>query len=577
MRAVSSVPLRCFIPRRASWGLCGRGAYLVPRFALAALTALLVGGCASPPPAAFPWTDAHGVRIVYRETPRPREGEGGTLSLSRPTASFVASRALVAGATESFELELSRSGSGGEAPRVFLRLFSSPKEGKPLFEGSLALRDQTTRWAIPLPPGAVLARAELAFERGDETVRIAAMRQIPRFCGFARAEGAVRLSPGFSLARRGGSLVAALETPFEGYAPPASGAPRAPALVLEYGARREAAPASGVVRIAAPSGEPLVVRLKQKGARLVLPARLFGDSPSRLAIEAPADLDLLALYVSELSVRDFETVDLGLVLLLPPRAEGGDYDLYRWDILPSVLVFDFRDYATQDRYLKRLAFFVEKKGFKGRLAPDEEIAPLHGWNAHDYRPEDLCAFFSAAAEQSFPLNAQELSLEALLVDRGLLRREDGRLKAGKGAIISITRESAPYLRRMFLTHESTHALFFADEEWRRFVEAEWEAMPSEEKWFWKLYFGWMNYDTSNAYLMANEYQAYLLQQPVARAEEYFTKVLPARLLENHPELKSPLSSYFEKFGGQFALRASRLEAQLAARYGILAGRAHFIQ
>mgnify|MGYP000928978100 CR=1 FL=1 len=74
--------------------------------------------------------------------------------------------------------------------------------------------------------------------------------------------------------------------------------------------------------------------------------------------------------------------------------QGEEYRWYRWDLLPSVILFDFRNYDIQDAYLKRLAFFVEKRGFVGRLAPNQEIAPLHGWNAHDYKAEDLARFFA---------------------------------------------------------------------------------------------------------------------------------------------------------------------------------------
>ncbi|GHV83297.1 hypothetical protein AGMMS50212_06370 [Spirochaetia bacterium] len=72
-----------------------------------------------------------------------------------------------------------------------------------------------------------------------------------------------------------------------------------------------------------------------------------------------------------------------------------DYEYFAWDIFPSVLIFDTINYDVQDRLFKRLAFFSEKKGFRGRLARDEEIASLHGWNAHDYNSKSLVNFFNA--------------------------------------------------------------------------------------------------------------------------------------------------------------------------------------
>ncbi|MDR3020364.1 MAG: hypothetical protein LBU66_05620, partial [Treponema sp.] len=92
-----------------------------------------------------------------------------------------------------------------------------------------------------------------------------------------------------------------------------------------------------------------------------------------------------------------------------------EYELFRWDRFPSILFFDYADYAAQDRMLKRLAFYVEKAGFRGRLAADSEIAHLHGWNAHNYRAEDLARFFQAARDADFPLHSEEHELERILL------------------------------------------------------------------------------------------------------------------------------------------------------------------
>jgi hypothetical protein len=107
--------------------------------------------------------------------------------------------------------------------------------------------------------------------------------------------------------------------------------------------------------------------------------------------------------------------DPGMVLAWPEEAwRDRRYEVFRWENFPSLLIFDTADYAVQDRLLKRLAFFTEKTGFRGRLAPDDEIADLHGWNAHDYRAEDLAHFFQAARETNFPLLAEERERERIL-------------------------------------------------------------------------------------------------------------------------------------------------------------------
>lgn len=586
--------------RRASFGLEARRA---PRraagFRILLLSALVASACKAPSVSAFPWTDRGGRPVDFVLQGRGEEGREGELSGERPLGAFLPAKPLVAGPAEALELELGLvSGEGREpAPAAApgaepLRLkvsLSSRRDGaEPFLVTSLALRDPRCSFVLPLPEGRALARVELSLEGGPRgkpspggggssggaagpaLLEVKSIRQAPLFRGYESRPEGPRLSPGFSLYASGSELKAVLERPFEGQG---GGA----ALVLDYGR----APAGASLRIeavdAAGAVYPFVARLRSGGAILRLPASLFPAVPARIGLTGPAGLALRSSYVSALPPEELELADLGLVLLLPPREAGADYDLYRWDLLPDVLVFDFRDYAVQDRYLKRLAFFVEKQGFKGRLAADEEIEGLHGWNAHDYRPEDLAAFFQAARERSFPLSREERELAGLLAARGLVVERGGKFEAGKGALISIARESVDYLRRMFLTHESTHALFFADEEYRRFATESWASLSREEKWFWKLYFGWMNYDTANDYLMANEFQAYLVQQPVQKAEEYFTKVLPPRLLEKHPELAPRIEAYMAEFGPSFAVRAASVESFLSAKYGILAGRAYFLQ
>lgn len=315
--------------------------------------------------------------------------------------------------------------------------------------------------------------------------------------------------------------------------------------------------------------------------RIMLPAILFGLEPAKIELIADSRISIQSCFTASFSGNEPATLDLGTILKLPfPAAIDGtsrDFAVYRWSVIPDVLVFDFKDYATQDLYLKRLAFFVEKKGFTGRLASDEEIADRHGWNAHDYRPEDLSAFFTLAQSRNFKLNSQEIIFRDILVSSGVLlkRGKDG-YSPGKGAMISITRESEKYLRSTFMTHESMHAIFFSDEGYRDYASKLWKEMPNEEKWFWRLYFGWMNYNTASDFLMANEVQAYLLQQPVFRAREYFTKTLPSRLIERYPELSLPIANYMQKFGSSFSQRAQSLESWLSSRYGITAGRSNFV-
>jgi hypothetical protein len=267
------------------------------------------------------------------------------------------------------------------------------------------------------------------------------------------------------------------------------------------------------------------------------------------------------------------------VILEYPRESWRDkrFEIFRWDRFPGVLIFDTSDYAFQDRLLKRLAFFVEKTGFRGRLASDSEIADLHAWNAHDYRPEDLARFFDAAREKNFPLLSEEHELEDLLIAFGIIRETETGIYPGEGAIISISRESPDYLRRLFMVHEGFHGLFFIDEDFRNFSRSRWEGLSGTAKRFIKNYFEYQQYDPNDEYLMINEFMAYCLQQPVSQAGKYFGEIVASRL-DASPWRRSVLPEKDEEAGNwpeiaaAFTAEAEAFSAYVNRRWGLAAGR-----
>jgi hypothetical protein len=206
------------------------------------------------------------------------------------------------------------------------------------------------------------------------------------------------------------------------------------------------------------------------------------------------------------------------------------YELFRWPDFPEILILDTADYTVQERFFKRLAFFVEKRDYRGRLVPDRELEGLHGWNAHDYRPEDLARFFEAARLEAFPLLGEERELYTLLLENGVLRREpDGAIAPGAGAVLSISRESSDSLRGRFMAHESFHGLFFIDEDFRNFSAGRWENFPPEARRFFSSYLDFMRYDLADSYLAVNEFTAYCLQQPASQAPYYFGEYLAGQI------------------------------------------------
>ena len=278
------------------------------------------------------------------------------------------------------------------------------------------------------------------------------------------------------------------------------------------------------------------------------------------------------------------TADPGAVLSYPTaRWRDRRYEVFRWDAFPEILIFDTADYAVQDRLFKRLAFFVEKAGFRGRLAADAEIAGLHGWNAHDYRAVDLANFFELARRSNFPLLREERELETILLDTGILNRNSASaIVAGRGAIISISRESESSLRSRFMAHEGFHGIYFIDEEFRNFSRQRWEIFPAAAKKFLLSFFEFQAYDTTDQDLVINEFMAHVLQQSVAQAAWYFGEYQPNRMIATSPWRRTSLPeratvssdgrTYWPDIATAFTAEAEAFSRYVNQRWGLEAGR-----
>jgi hypothetical protein len=315
--------------------------------------------------------------------------------------------------------------------------------------------------------------------------------------------------------------------------------------------------------------------------RLFVPSGSLPANPWPVAAQCPGGIVSLRVYPAPDRPFPGEPIpaDPGLVLDYPRAAwRDSRYEVFRWEDFPSVLIFDFADYAIQDRFLKRLAFYVEKAEFRGRLAADQEIASLHGWNAHDYRPRDLAAFFEAARIAGFPLLPEERELEELLFRTRILRREgDTSIAAGEGAIISISRESPGYLRSRLLIHESFHGIFFIDQDFQEFSRGRWENLSPQASRFIRALFGSMAYDTRDTGLMINELMAYCLQQPVSQAARYFGEIqagylakLPLRRDALPP--RDDATGTWPEIAAAFRAEAAAFSAYVERRWGLAAGR-----
>ncbi|MDR3145899.1 MAG: hypothetical protein LBU21_06450 [Treponema sp.] len=299
------------------------------------------------------------------------------------------------------------------------------------------------------------------------------------------------------------------------------------------------------------------------------PVRVMTKSP-------PAALELEPAFPRVFPAEPVPA-DPGIVLAYPETAwRDPRYEIFRWPRFPALIIFDTADYRLQDRLFKRLAFFTEKRDFRGRLVSDEEMAELHGWNAHDYRAEDLARFFEAARLQRFPLNPEERELENILLDTGVIRRA-GEFTPGEGGLISISRESPDYLRNLFMIHEGFHGLFFIDAGFRDFSRRRWENLDPDARRFIRSYFDSQRYDLADSYLIINEFMAYCLQQPVSEAGKYFGETLAGRIDANSWR-RSVLPPRDEGSGSwpslarAFSREAEAFSAYVDSRWGLAAGR-----
>ncbi len=231
-------------------------------------------------------------------------------------------------------------------------------------------------------------------------------------------------------------------------------------------------------------------------------------------------------------------------------------------MFPDVIILDTASFAVQDRTFSRIAYFLEKRGFRGRLLRNTELAGRHGWNAHDYGSDGLASFFNAAEDVRFPLNAEEVALRALAVDQGILSVFGGRFQPGRGGILGLSRSSTLIERRYLLTHESFHGVFFSSKEYRDFCFQLWDSLEPGERQFYRSFLDFLGYDSSDEFLVVNEFQAYLMQQPLEYAAAYFARFV---------KLFSQNGSQATMEPDRLLSNARSLDAFLQNRFGISAG------
>lgn len=318
--------------------------------------------------------------------------------------------------------------------------------------------------------------------------------------------------------------------------------------------------------------------IRPGGARLYFYSGEEGFCPENMKIiDAPPSFRIIALEIkpfSRLVSLDYKPTpaDLGVILKYPYDSwRRNDFEIFSWSLFPDFLVMDFKDYSLQSRFLKRLAFFLEKKGYAGRLLKEKELAPLHGWNAHDYRSKDLALFFNKAVDEGFQLNSEEYTLRDILLKNGIIKEQNSHYIPVKGGFLAYSREASDRLRYLFITHEGYHGVFFSSPLYRKQVQLVWDALSPVEKKFWTEFLDWKKYNIKDQYLVVNEFQAYLMQQKLARVESYYKNYIIPKLIHSVPGDKREIDALLHAYPDHFIKSAEQVNAYVSRIKGITAG------
>lgn len=273
--------------------------------------------------------------------------------------------------------------------------------------------------------------------------------------------------------------------------------------------------------------------------------------------------------------------DLDTILIFPRSGwRGADWEVFRWNALPEVLIFDTASYAVQDEFFRRLAYYTEKAGFRGTVWSDAELGNRYGYHAHDYRAVDLARFFTDAERAGVQLNARELWLRDFLARARVIRpvTEPGAEDAwqaggGADAVLSISQESPPAQRALLLRHEAAHGVYFVRARYREEIAAIWQAIGEPARHAWRTYLAALAYDASLEDLMRNEFQAYLAHNRQMNLGHYFGVLVPARIrgrLPAEPEAAAWFESGTEAVRSQYERVDRALQAAVSMRAGHLA-------
>lgn len=449
-----------------------------------------------------------------------------------------------------------------------LKLTVFQESGRPLFTADLPPTGTVPfRYQVAVQPGAQIWGFRLAAGPGEGSLELRGAGLEPLVNGFRLDAEGLTLDGSISVtASTNGRFAARLS---EGL--------RERMMTARWQLEIEVPAGTAAIRLSAPGSSSTAstsFTIAEDGPRRVqLHEGSVGFLPHDLRVSAEASEDVpatLSCVVSSIVEGAPIPADPGLVLDWRRSAwRESEAEVFTWPRLPGVLVFDTATYEVQERFFRRLAFFVEKPGTVGTVPSLEEVEGRRSWNAHDYRSEDLARFFTLAAEG--PLTAEELRLRDVLLANDIIRANGPSFDPGTGAVLSISRESSAPLRELLLTHEAFHGVFFALPAYRDACRAAWDALDDDERAVWTAYFDLKGYNTADPYLVVNEFQSYLFQQERA-AVPAFQAVTLRRVRDAYPALAPIVRRVGEEHPDSFLASFDSLERALAAVGGPPGGR-----
>ena len=320
------------------------------------------------------------------------------------------------------------------------------------------------------------------------------------------------------------------------------------------------------------------VRLREGETSLFLHEGMCGFTPMHIRVQVEGDGFILnSVIVHQVSRNNGANmvpipIDMGGVVNYDRDFWRNDtFELFSWNLFPEILIVDTVSYDVQSDFFKRLAFFVEKAGSAGSLLTDDEIRDKHGWNAHDYRADDLARFFSTALVEGFQLGEKEILLRDMLTIRGIIRKTDGGWKGVEGGLIALSQESTHRLRRLFMAHEGYHGIFFSDSSYRDITFGLWNDLSQTEQSFWREFLHLRYYNVNDEYLVVNELQAYLMQVAGRDLEAYYWDYSVPAMVEVVPRTAEIVDRLKTEYPDTFHASALVLETYLKKTYGFGAG------